>query len=97
MTAEECLALVRDERALELCFEGKRWFDIVRMALQGEETSFSYEEKNHGVDSEEMERRYNRISAYFMPIAKEEMRFNPDLVQNESCKSSDNDDSISQN
>lgn len=97
MTAEECLALVRDERALELCFEGKRWFDIVRMALQGEETSFSYEDKNHGVDSEEMERRYNRISAYFMPIAKEEMRFNPDLVQNESCKSSDNDDSISQN
>lgn len=97
MTAKECLALVRDERALELCFEGKRWFDIVRMALQGEDTSFSYEDKNHGVDSEEMERRYNRISAYFMPIAKEELRFNPDLVQNESCKSSDNDDSISQN
>lgn len=97
LTAKDCLAMVRDERALELCFEGKRWFDIVRMALQGEETAFSYKGKNHGVDDEEMLRRFNRISAYFMPIAKEEMRFNPELVQNESCKSSDNDDSISQN
>lgn len=105
MTAAECLDLVRNERALELCFEGKRWYDIVRMALQtdtrsesyGSVINFTYLNKNQGVEEEEMVRRYNRISAFFMPIAKDEIRFNSNLVQNESCKSSDGDDSISQN
>lgn len=92
----KCLELVRDERVRELCFEGRRWFDIVRMALQGEDTSFSYKKKRHGVDDEEMLRRYNHISAYFMPIAKNEIRFNPLLEQNKSCKSSDNSE-IEQN
>lgn len=92
----KCLALVRDERVRELCFEGRRWYDIVRMALQGEETAFSYKKKRHGVDEEEMLRRYNHISAYFMPIHKDEIRFNPLLIQNKSCKSSENG-SIEQN
>lgn len=92
----KCLALVRDERVRELCFEGRRWYDIVRMALQGEETAFSYNKKRHGVDEEEMLRRYNHISAYFMPIHKDEIRFNPLLIQNKSCKSSENG-SIEQN
>ena len=48
------------------------------------------------VDEEEMLRRYNHISAYFMPIAKNEIRFNPLLEQNKSCKSSDNSE-IEQN
>ncbi len=93
---KKCLELVRDERVRELCFEGRRWYDIVRMALQGEETVFSYNRKRHGVDEEEMLRRYNHISAYFMPIYKDEIRYNPLLVQNKSCKSSDNS-SIEQN
>lgn len=93
---KKCLELVRDERVRELCFEGRRWYDIVRMALQGEETAFSYNRKRHGIDDEEMLRRYNHISAYFMPIAKNEIRFNPLLEQNKSCKSSDNS-SIEQN
>lgn len=93
---KKCLELVRDERARELCFEGRRWYDIVRMALQGQETAFSYNKKRHGVDDEEMLRRYNHISAYFMPIEKNEIRFNPLLVQNKSCKSSENSD-IEQN
>ena len=93
---KKCLQLVRDERVRELCFEGRRWYDIVRMALQGEETAFSYNKKRHGVDEEEMLRRYNHISAYFMPIAKDEIRFNPLLEQNKSCKSSDNSE-IEQN
>lgn len=83
-----CLQNVRDERARELCFEGKRWYDIVRMALQGEDTDFSYKNKTT-TDPEEMLRRYNHISAYFMPIAKDEIRFNKNLHQNKSCRSSE--------
>ena len=95
--AVNCLQLVRDERARELCYEGRRWYDIVRMALQNEKTAFSYNKKRHATDAEEMLRRYNHISAYFMPIAKDEIRFNPLLKQNKSCRSSDDDNSISQN
>lgn len=83
-----CLQNVRDERARELCFEGKRWYDIVRMALQGEATDFAYKNKTT-TDPEEMLRRYNHISAYFMPIAKDEIRFNKNLKQNKSCRSSE--------
>ena len=82
------LKIVREERARELCFEAKRWYDVVRMALQGEATDFSYKNKTT-TEPEEMERRYNHISAYFMPISKTEMRFNSNLVQNRSCRSSD--------
>ncbi len=93
----KCLQLVRDERARELCFEGRRWYDIVRMALQNEPTAFSYNKKRHDTDAEEMLRRYSHISAYFMPIAKDELRFNSLLEQNKSCRTSDDDSSISQN
>ncbi len=96
MEAKECLDIVREERALELCFEGKRWFDIVRMALQGENPSFSYQGKRHNQPDDEMQKRYSHISAYFMPISKEEIRFNKLLKQNESCKSVENDDPITQ-
>lgn len=93
---KKCLEFVRDERARELCFEGRRWYDIVRMALQGQDVAFSYEKKRHGVDNDEMKRRYVHISAYFMPIAKDEIRFNHLLKQNKSCKSTDDDSSITQ-
>lgn len=94
---DACLEIVRDERSRELCFEGKRWFDVVRMALMGEDTSFSYQGKNLDASDDQIGIRFGRISTYFMPIHKEEIRFNPLLKQNESCKSSESDNSVSKN
>ena len=101
--ATKCLELVRKERARELCFEGRRWYDIVRMALQNEidEAHKSFANKrfmdNGDINDDEMKRRLFHISAYFMPISKDEIRYNPLLVQNKSCRTSDDDNSITQN
>ena len=102
-TTKDCLKLVREERARELCFEGKLWFDIVREALQtpheqrGQLVAGYNTKINHGADNEELVMRSTRISSLFMPIHKEEMRFNEELVQNESCISSGSDEYINQN
>ena len=102
-TKEDCMKLVRDERARELCFEGKLWFDIVREALQTPHDKrgtlvAGYNTKvNHGADKDELVMRFTRISSLFMPIHRDEMRFNKELVQNESCTTSGSDEYIDQN
>ncbi len=35
-TQYEAITMILDERLLELCFEGKRWFDLVRVATRDE-------------------------------------------------------------
>ena len=81
-TAEKMQELVRDERARELAFEGKRWYDLVRLALREKKTEnikFVAEKlKNSGVVKIKM----SNIDCLFMPIYVDELRYNGNLKQN---------------
>lgn len=82
-TRETLHELVLKERQLELCFEGKRWFDLVRKALREKTTNnikFVADklDSNSGVVKSKM----STIDGLFMPIHENELRYNKKLKQN---------------
>ncbi len=76
-----------DERALELAFEGKRWFDLLRM---GRRNNFARKEKLIEVIVRNVPSTQKRILAvkltnplgWYMPIYDVELERNKNLVQN---------------
>ena len=95
MTRESALELVMKERLLELSFEGKRWFDLVRKALREKTTNnikFVADklDSNSGVVKSKM----STIDGLFMPIFIEEMRFNKLLKQNPAYENDDSSTSM---
>lgn len=63
---------IRHQRALEFCFEGERWYDIVRWGI-GEK-----------VFNENLDRSsYTSEKHDYFPIPQEELDANPNLTQNE--------------
>ncbi len=75
--------LVLKERLLELSFEGKRWFDLVRKALREKSTNnikFVADklDSNSGVVKSKM----STIDGLFFPIHIDEIRYNKLLKQN---------------
>ena len=95
MTRETALELVMKERLLELSFEGKRWFDLVRKALREKTTNnikFVADklDSNSGVVKSKM----STIDGLFMPIFIEEMRFNKLLKQNPAYENDDSSTSM---
>lgn len=75
--------LVMDERARELAFEGKRWYDLVRRALRDNTTDnikFVAEKLTSG--QETLKNKMVSIHHLFFPIHIEELRFNKHLHQN---------------
>ena len=77
--------LVLKERQRELCFEGKRWFDLVRMALRDGTTTnmlnimvpHKYESNQSAIKS-----KMASIDALFFPIAESVLKTDTMLVQN---------------
>lgn len=65
---------IRHQRALEFCFEGERWYDIVRWGIGNEVFNKNLSRPN-----------YSAKFDYF-PIPQEEIDANPNLEQNEAWK-----------
>lgn len=78
---------IMDERALELAFEGKRWFDLLRM---GRRNNYSRKDKLVELIVANVPSTQKRILAakltntlgWYLPIFKTEIERNKNLVQN---------------
>lgn len=78
---------ILQERALELAFEGKRWFDLVRM---GSRNNYSRKSELIEIIISSVPSTQKRILAtkltnplgWYMPISETEVERNPNLVQN---------------
>ena len=93
--SEEGAALVnrvRNERRLELCFEGQRWFDLRRYAVNSQ-YPFSKSIRHRSIiytGNGYTENGYYELApyeqdaaAYIVPIASDEIEFNRGLITNE--------------
>ena len=77
LTGEALVEKIREERRLELCFEGHRWFDLRRYGMP----SIAHEWKENG----QVIRRYvleEKDPFYTLPIPQNVMEANRQLVQN---------------
>lgn len=76
--------LLMDERNREFMFEGKRWFDLVRVSLRDGNTQFltseattKYQENVNAIKI-----RLSDPDYIFFPYNREELKLNPNLKQN---------------
>lgn len=75
--------LILNERLLELTFEGKRWFDLVRKALrEGTTANIRFVADKLDKDADAVKTKLSTIDGLFMPIYIDELRFNKLLEQN---------------
>lgn len=75
---------VRKERLLELSFEGKRWYDLVRQALIAGKTEpiLFVADKQDASKAGVAKIKMSSIDALFLPIYITELRYNKNLKQN---------------
>ncbi len=82
-SAAGMLDLVLAERVRELSFEGKRWFDLVRVALREKSTNnIKFVAEKLESNSSVVKSKMSTIDGLFMPIHVDELRYNDKLVQN---------------
>ena len=83
-SAEAMEKLVMDERHRELMFEGKRWFDLLRVAMRkgsSRELANTVAEKQT-TNISGVKIRLGDPNALFLPYYRNELRVNPYLKQN---------------
>lgn len=74
--------LVLRERQREFLFEGKRWFDLLRMARRENSTSTINDYMDHKASDATSSLGVSTLNALYMPIYYSELDANPQLVQN---------------
>ena len=91
---EDLVNLIRDERRKELCFEGHRWFDLRRYAVNPKYPLTDYK-IIHGVYAEKPEsgqaaqigycvlEMYPKGKGWILPIPEYEINVNPEIGHNE--------------
>lgn len=75
--------LVLRERQRELLFEGKRWFDLVRLAKRNGSPKIVNDFITHKASKGSVSLDVSEMNALYMPISKSELLSNPNLKQNE--------------
>lgn len=81
-------SLVLRERQRELMFEGKRWFDLMRLARRNQSTGdllFYVAKKDQSFSAS----KYKTMNSLYLPISSGEMKANTALVQNPFYQISD--------
>lgn len=81
-TVDEVEKLVLRERHRELMFEGKRWFDLVRMARREGSTSSMNTYVGYKDPGSTNNLGARTLDAMYMPISQRELEANPKLKQN---------------
>ena len=90
-TKSQMQNLVFEERARELMFEGKRWYDLVRRSLRDGNTSYLVQQVTRkGSDNASVvQAKLAKMDAIFWPYNLDELKVNPYLVQNPAFGSGD--------
>lgn len=87
-TESKLLTLLFDERNREFMYEGKRWYDLVRVSLRDGNTQTlvskvtSVEEKYRGGNANAIKIKLSDPNIIFLPYFREELKLNPYLKQN---------------
>ncbi|MCQ2220856.1 MAG: RagB/SusD family nutrient uptake outer membrane protein [Prevotella sp.] len=87
-TESKLLTLLLDERNREFMYEGKRWYDLVRVSLRDGNTQTlvskvtSVEEKYRGGNANAIKIKLSDPNIIFLPYFREELKLNPYLKQN---------------
>lgn len=79
------IELIMKERAMELAMEGKRWFDLVRVAANEDQPDFLISRVVAGRTVAERSQIRARIidpRGWYLPIHRDELNRNANLVQN---------------
>jgi hypothetical protein len=81
-TADDVEKLVLRERHRELMFEGKRWYDLVRLARREGSTSSLNTYVGYKDPGSTNNLGARTLDAMYMPISQRELEANPKLKQN---------------
>lgn len=79
---------ILQERAREFCYEGKRWYDVLRNAKRNDYQNLDYLMQMALLSAPtdkvlSLQNKYKNRLSHYLPIAASELSTNPKLVQNE--------------